>query len=625
MGGSQSKQTKRNETYDEKRSILDEGRACPAVQPPTLSTPSDRWVEWAFGKRLTHVDTSPSPALRSKSADHQFREIYEKEWEWRIKQRLEEEDGDAESRVSPHLPIVHADAQVSRMKHWQGVLHSLNKIDHSSLSTDEKLNFGVYSYQIKTFIDQIHYKEYEKPLNGDTAFWSNTASAARVPFASQDDYENYLKQLDDLPRYFSEQMDNMRAGLKRGFTAPKITLQGRDATILSVVNSPSFEENVYYTPFKEMPRNISAPIQVMLRVRAMATIQNKVLPPYRDLLDYFQKEYYPNAREELGADSLPDGKTFYQSKITEFTTTTLTPQQIHYLGLSEMKAIRQEMTEVIRESGFSGDFDAFLEFLRTDPQFYAKTPEELLKDAAWIAKEFDAASGKFFGRLPRERFAIIPVPLDIAPFYTSGRGGPGTYYVNTYDLPSRALYSLPALTLHESAPGHCFQMSLVKEHILPKFRGAYISAYGEGWGLYCERLGVEMGIYHTPYEKFGMLSYQAWRAARLVVDTGVHTLGWTREQAQEYVKNNTALSTHEVETEVDRYISWPAQALSYYLGMMEIRKSRAKAEKKLGDKFDVRAFHDALLQTGSVPLPLMVEHMERWAGEGGRSPYEGSE
>jgi uncharacterized protein (DUF885 family) len=288
--------------------------------------------------------------------------------------------------------------------------------------------------------------------------------------------------------------------------------------------------------------------------------------------------------------------------------------------------IHAEMEQAIRDSGFKGSFAEFLHYLRTDPTFYPKSADELLKDASWIAKRVDGKIGNYIGRLPRQRFAIEPVPADLAPFYTGGRGGPGIYLVNTYDLPSRPLYSLAALTLHESSPGHALQMPLAAEHEgLPDFRRyTYISAYGEGWALYSERLGVEMGLYDTPYDRFGYLSYQMWRACRLVVDTGIHHLGWTREQAQAFMRDNTALSEHEIETEVDRYIAWPAQALSYYLGEMAIVDARAKAEKALGPKFDLRAFHDAVLSLGSVPLPVLQQRIDRFIAQGGKSPYASS-
>ena len=281
------------------------------------------------------------------------------------------------------------------------------------------------------------------------------------------------------------------------------------------------------------------------------------------------------------------------------------------------------MLEQMRATGFSGDFPQFLKFLRTDPRFYARTPQELLMRAAWIAKVFDGKASTYFGYLPRARFAIKPVPDDLAPFYTAGRGGPGVYLLNTYDLPSRPLYNLAALTLHESAPGHAFQIPIAMEHKgQPDFRRhSYISAYGEGWALYCEKLGEEMGMYETPYDRFGMLGYQIWRAARLVVDTGVHAQGWTREQAMDYLREYTALPEREIGTEVDRYIAWPGQALSYYLGERTILEGRGRAEQALGEHFNIRAFHDAVLELGSVPLPVLTARIERFIAEGGKGPY----
>lgn len=374
-----------------------------------------------------------------------------------------------------------------------------------------------------------------------------------------------------------------------------------------------------------MPASINTAEQARLRAEGRNVIAQVVMPAYTKLLRFFDDEYVPKANPSLAATSLPDGKAYYQSLILEYATVTLTPEEIHQIGLDEMKKIHAEMVDTMKATGFEGDFPAFLKFLRTDPQFYVTRPQDLLDHAAWVAKEFDGAAPRFFGYEPRVRFAIVPVPLDIAPFYTAGRGGMTSYLLNTYDLPSRPLYALPALTLHESAPGHSWQQAVAQEQERdkhrPQFRRQYISAYGEGWALYCERLGDEMGIYKTPYERFGMLSYQAWRAARLVVDTGVHAQGWKREQAQQYLRENTALSDHEIETEVDRYISWPAQALSYYLGQLEIQKERKKAEDTLGKNFNLRAFHDAVLESGSLPLPVLEEHMDQWIASGGVGPF----
>jgi uncharacterized protein (DUF885 family) len=414
----------------------------------------------------------------------------------------------------------------------------------------------------------------------------------------------------------------MRAGLKRGFTPPRVTLAGRDASIAAVVNAKP-EDSLFLEPFKTNGLNLSATEWNELRANALKAVRESVIPAYRDLLKFMRDEYIPGARTSLAAESLPDGKAYYRSKILEFTTLDLDPASIHKTGLAEVTRIHAEMVKAMRASGFKGDFPAFLKFLRSDPRFYAKTPKELLMDAAWIAKTFDARAALYFGMLPRARFAIKPVPDDIAPFYTAGRGGPGVYLLNTYDLKSRPLYNLTALTLHESAPGHAFQIPLAAERKdLPDFRRqTYISAYGEGWALYCEHLGLEMGMYDTPYDVFGMWGYQIWRAARLVVDTGIHSQRWTRDQAIAYLKENTALPEREIGTEVDRYISWPGQALSYYLGEMAILKARAKAEKSLGPKFNLRTFHDAVLEVGSVPLPVLEARIDRFIADGGKGPY----
>ena len=401
-----------------------------------------------------------------------------------------------------------------------------------------------------------------------------------------------------------------------------MTLNGREKSLVPVAEASRAESTIYYKPMLDMPKAIPAAEQTKLRANVAEAIQAGVIPAYAQLLKFFRDEYIPGAQVSLSAEALPDGKAYYQSKILEFTTLQMTPDEIHVLGLSEMAGIRKEMLSTMQEAGFHGTLPEFLHFLRTDPQFYATTPEELLMRAAAISKEFDGVAAQYFGYLPRGRFGIKPVPAEIAPFYTSARGGLDTYWVNTYDLPARGLYSLPALTLHESAPGHAWQAAIVKEHkALPRFRNVYISAYGEGWALYCERLGSEMGMYHTPYQRFGMLSYQAWRAARLVVDTGIHARGWTREQAQQYLRENTALSDHEIETEVDRYISWPGQALSYYLGEMAILKARHHAESALGARFNLRAFHDAVLELGSVPLPVLEAHIDAWIAAGGQGPF----
>ncbi len=556
---------------------------------------------------------------KTQSADSRLKALYSAEWKWREDQFPDDEDG--QKPIVDHLPKVDPATQAMRLARWQDTLAQLDTIPRADLSPAEQLNYDVYRPEIETLIANQMFRDFEMPANSDTSFWTNLGYTARRPFRNLRDYRNWISQMRDIPRYFSEQMDEMRRGLERGFTPPQVTMTGRDASITAVTEATP-EGSLFYTPFKDMPGILDAD-KAALRAQAIAVIRDTVQPAYRDLLTFMRTEYLPGARQTLAAYDLPDGKNYYRAKIREFTTLDEDPEAIHALGESEVRRLHADMLAVMSETGFKGDFPAFLAFLRSDPQFQAKTPQELLMRAAWIAKRFDGKAAQFFGLLPRARFAIVPVPDDLAPFYTAGRGGPGLYLVNTYNLPSRPLYNLTALTLHESAPGHAFQMPLALEHKQqPEFRQhTYLSAYGEGWALYCEWLGQEMGMYETPYDRFGMLNYQIWRAARLVVDTGIHAQGWSRDRAIEYLREYTALPEHEIETEVDRYIAWPAQALSYYLGENAIRESRAKAEKALGARFNVRAFHDAVLELGSVPLPVLTARIDRFIAENGQGPY----
>jgi uncharacterized protein (DUF885 family) len=561
------------------------------------------------------------PSAAASQTARAFEAIYTAEWAWRQAEFPDDED-DAKP-IASRLPDESAAAQARRLAYWRDVRARLAAIDPAQLGAEERVDYAVYIAQIDALIASQVWRDWEKPLNSDSAFWSDLAGVARRTFRTEADYRSYIARLRDYPRYFHDQIANMRSGLARGFTPPKVTLAGRDLSVASVAEAPSPQATVYFQPFQRFPVTFSPQLRASLSAQGAAAIAQAVIPAHRTLLAFLREVYFPGAREALGAASIPGGRDYYQSKILEFTTLDWPPERIHALGLSEMAMIRERMEAVRAEVKFDGDLAAFLAHLRADPRFYVTTPQALLDRAAWIAKSFDGKAGDWFGRLPRRRFAIVPVPEDIAPFYTAGRGGPGIYLVNTYALPSRPLYALPALTLHESAPGHAFQMPLAQENTaLPAFRrDSYISAFGEGWALYCERLGEEMGMYETPYERFGMLSYQAWRAARLVVDTGVHTMGWSREQSVAYMAANTALSDHEIGTEVDRYITWPGQALAYYLGQMTIVTARAKAETALGATFDIRAFHDTVLQMGSVPLPVLTARIDRFIAEGGPSPY----
>jgi uncharacterized protein (DUF885 family) len=565
---------------------------------------------------------APAAPPAAAAADAQFKAIYTAEWRWRGEQfgRLDGAGGEGEGAMPDHLPAIDARTQQMRLNYWTGVLKKLDAIALTSLSADEQVNYQVYREQIADLAADQRYRLWEMPFNSDSSFWADLAD--NQPFKTAAEYRAYIGQLNDMKRFFADETTNMRAGMARGFTVPKVSLTGRDKSIADVAAQTDPETNIFYAPFKRMPSSIPAAEQASLRAEAAKAIGDSVVPAHVALLAFMQTEYFPKARATLSAEATPDGAAYYQSQIKEYTTLDLTPDAIHQIGLDEVARIHTEMLEAMKATGFKGTFPEFLQFLRTDPQFYAKTPDELLGRAALIAKRGDAKLSQYFGLLPRGRFTIIPVPANIAPFYTSGRGGAHVYLVNTYDLAHRPLFQLTSLTLHEAELGHSLQLSLAEEQKeQPPFRRhSYISAYGEGWALYTEKLGKEMGLYETPYDDFGRLSWEMWRACRLVVDTGIHHKGWTRDQAIAYMAENTALPQHEIETEVDRYITWPAQALSYKLGEIDILRLRHKAEKELGPKFDIRAFHDTVLSMGSVPLPVLDRRIDQFIAAGGVDP-----
>ncbi|WP_115514280.1 DUF885 domain-containing protein [Xanthomonas arboricola] len=576
----------------------------------------------SFGAVAAPPAAAPATLTAEAPADARFRAIYEKEGAWRQAETGQADEDTDTTGDNTKLPDVGANAQQARLTVWEGVLKQLDGIDPKQLSPANQINLAIYRPQVENLAAEVRLRLYEMPFNSDSSFWSNLGFMAQRPMKTAAEYRAYIARLNDVPRYFDQQIVNMRTGLARGFSVPRAVLDGRDVSIATVAEVKDPTESTFYAPFKQLPAQIPAAEQAQLRAQAKAAVSGAVLPAYAKLLTFFRTDYMPKARTTLAAEALPDGKAFYRQQIREYTTLELTPEQIHQIGLDEVARIQTQMNAIIQQVGFKGSFAQFLTFLRTDPQFYAKTPQELLDRAAWISKRVDGQVGKFIGTLPRGRFTIKPVPADIAPFWTAGRGGATTYWVNTYNLPSRPLYNLPALTLHESSPGHSLQGSLALEQgEQPAFRREnYISAYGEGWALYTEKLGQEMGIYETPYEEFGRLTYEMWRACRLVIDTGVHHDGWTREQALAYLRDRTALSEHEVTTEVDRYISWPGQALSYKLGEITIVKLRVEAEKELGERFDIKAFHDVVLKQGSVTLPVLEQQVRAFIAESKARP-----
>ena len=512
-----------------------------------------------------------------------------------------------------------------RLQFWKSIIDRIEKINFNSLSKEDQTNYKLFQRVIQSRINSINYKDYQMPLNADSGFHTGLSRLHKaMPFINEKDYLNYISRLSEFPRFFNEYILLMKEGIKEGRTLPQVVLNGYEVTISThVVSKP--EESVFFEPFKSIPSTLSKQKQEELIDKGRKVIMGSVVPSFQSFLSFFLDDYYPKARKTIGAYDLPNGKEFYQYKINHFTTLNLNPEQIHNIGLAEVKRIRVEMENVISEVGFKGSFLEFLDFLRTDPQFYANTPEELLKEASFIAKKMDAKLPLLFKTLPRLPYGVAPVPDDLAPKYTGGRyvgpgkgsNEPGYYWVNTYKLDVRPLYNLEALTLHEGVPGHHLQNSISAElENVPEFRKELgLSVYGEGWGLYSEFLGLEAGFYKNPYSNFGRLTYEMWRACRLVVDTGIHAMGWSRQKVINYLSNNTALPIHECITETDRYIAWPGQALAYKIGELKIKELRNYATINLGDQFDLREFHDAILWDGELPLDLLEENIKNWVSE----------
>ncbi len=569
----------------------------------------------ALAPSLLAQETGADPAVTIEPGplDGKLRALYEAETEWRHKEfHLVNKDG--RWVQGDRFPSETAETQAKRLAYWQDVLRQLDAIPVDQLSEPEQVNAAVFRQMIWEQVNSLGYKTYEAPFNSDTLFWGGLNP--RAGFSDATAYRDYLGRMQDIPRYFEENIANMRAGLARGYTVPRVGIEGRDKTIEAYTMTG--EDNPFFDAFRNMPESIPEAEQAAMRKEALQIIEAEVAPAYAALLRFMREDYMPHARTSIDAYSLPDGKRFYQDQIRLYTTLDLTPDQIHQIGLKEVARIDADMQATMKAAGFAGTFPEFLAFMRTDPQFYAKTPRELLSYAAYVTKKMDGKLKDSFNFLPRYRFTIRPVPDAIAPIYTSGRGGLESCLFNTYDLPSRPLYNLTALALHECIPGHSFQAAVALEAPdRPEFRKEiYFSGYGEGWGLYTEWLGTKLGMYETPYEEFGRETFEMWRAVRLVIDTGIHSKGWSRQKAIDYLASHTALAQRDVETEVDRYISWPAQALAYKLGEMSIRKLRAKAEAELGTAFDQRPFHDTYLALGAVPLPVMEAKMEEFiAGE----------
>lgn len=500
-------------------------------------------------------------------------------------------------------------------------LNKLNALTPQTLSETESISLELLKFKLQETIDFNAYERYLNPLLSDSGFHTSWNYMVR-PITSYKEAIAYLHKLNALPAVVDQYVPLLREGLKKGVSQPRVIFKGYENTYNSQLVG-DYKESFYYEPFLNLPASLSTTQKDSLLTAARAAIENSVIPSFKRVKTFFETEYLPKTRTTLGVSETPNGKAYYQNRIRYYTTLDLTADEVHQKGLDEVARIKAQMEAIIEEVAFKGSFAEFLQFLRTDEQFYAKTPAQLLMIARDMAKRADAQLPRFFKTLPRKPYGVAPVPDAIAPKYTGGRyvgspkgsKNPGYYWVNTYDLPSRTLYTLPSLTVHEAVPGHHLQNALTQElgDSIPQFRRSmYVNAFGEGWGLYCEYLAAEMGMYTTPYERFGQLTYEMWRACRLVVDTGIHAKGWTRQEVVDYMSKNTALSIHEVNTETDRYISWPGQALAYKMGELKIRELRSLAEKKLGARFDIREFHEIILEQGTVTLEILDRRVREW-------------
>jgi len=507
----------------------------------------------------------------------------------------------------------------------ENLLIKLSRIDVNKLDENDNISFELLSFVLEDIVAYYDFERFLNPLLSDSGFHSSLVYNVR-PMYNYNQIKNYLNKLNSIPQYVDQYLPLLRKGLKKGVSQPLVIFNGYESTYNDHITK-DFELNYFYSPFKTLPNGLSQTQKDSVLIEAKKAIENSVVPQFIRIKDFFEKEYYPNTRTTIGVSETPNGAEFYQNRINYYTTSTLyTADEIHQIGLKEVARIKEEMIKIIQDLNFKGSFNEFFKFLRTDDQFYAKTPKELLMYARDISKRADEQLPRFFKTLPRKPYGVAPVPDAIAPKYTGGRyvgtsknsTDPGYYWVNTYDLKSRTLYTIPALTVHEAVPGHHLQSALNNElgDSIPQFRrNLYLSAYGEGWGLYTEFLADEMGIYTTPYEQFGKFTYEMWRACRLVIDTGIHAKGWSREEAIDYMSNNTALSLHEVNTEIDRYISWPGQALSYKIGELKIRELRNKAKLELKEKFDIREFHERILEYGTVTLSTLERRINNYIEE----------
>jgi prolyl oligopeptidase len=567
-----------------------------------------------------------SPAAKGDEAvQRAFDELAEEVWQFDMREDPLGATQVGDHRFNDQLPSVAPADYERRLAARREFLKRLEAIDRDKLDREGQVNCEIFDRLMRDEIAELEFQTWLIPITSRWGFHTSFPELPkRVPLASVKDYENYIARLNAFGRFTDQHIELMRLGIRRKMLLPDVVLVGYEETIRPhIVDNPA--ESLLFEPFAAFPSSVPERDRARLAEAGREAIRRSVVPAFRRFLEFMQREYVPAAPNLIGASVLPNGRELYRHRVRSYTTLDITPEQVHQIGLDEVKRIRGEMEGVVRRAGFEGSLAEFIHFLRTDPRFYAETPEQLMKEVAYVLKRMDGELPKLFGRLPRAPYGLRRVPDYTAPRTTTAYYSPppgdgsdaGYYYVNTFNLKSRPLYEVEALSLHEAVPGHHLQLALQQELTdLPKFRRfAGFTVFVEGWALYAERLGLEVGFYQDPYSDFGRLTYEMWRACRLVVDTGMHYFGWTRQRAIDFMAANTALSLHNITAEVDRYISWPGQALAYKTGELKIRQLRTMAERELGARFNVREFHDVVLAGGSVPLDILEANVRQYLSD----------
>ena len=551
-------------------------------------------------------------------------ELFESEWERGLRENPLLATYLGDHRYDDRWPDASPGALAKSHAGDVAVLETLKALPTSQLTGEDPLNKELFGRMYRDSVDAYAWGLQYLPMNQRDGVQTAADMAELIQFATVKDYTNWIARLDGLDTYVDQTIALMREGMRRGLVQPRVIMQRvPDQIAKQIVADPT--ASPFYRPFREMPAAIPAAEQERLRAAGRDTIARSVVPAFERLKTFVVEEYLPASRDTVGIWDTPGGEAWYQKRIAWFTTTDLTADEIHEIGLKEVARIRGEMQKIIQQVGFQGSFQDFLQYLRTDPKFRYTDPERLLEAYRAMSKRIDPMLPQYFGRLPRMPYGVRPIPMESAPDTTTAYyQGPaldgtraGYYYVNLYMPEERPTYEIPVLTIHEAVPGHHLQIALAQElGSLPKFRRDFeATAFVEGWALYSESLGEEMGFYADPYDKFGQLTYEMWRAVRLVVDTGIHQKRWTRDQAIAFFKENAAKTELDIVNEVDRYIAWPGQALAYKIGELRIKQLRAEATAKLGPAFDIRQFHDVVLGSGPLPLDVLEANVKRWMKE----------